>query len=85
MSFTLTKEQMDIQKAAQENVHIDVLISELLSKGLNAKWGYKGHPKGPRKREERLMEGHGSKYHGIMEDKANFLEYVRNMEKKYKK
>lgn len=67
--------------AKAENMEISAMAAELLSRGLAHYW----QPRGSAPR--RSHEGHGqergrgsNRYHGIMENRADFIEYVRSLE-----
>ena len=71
--------------ATQERIELDQLASELLSSALAERSLIKSAQKRPAK-EGHKREGRrdrrprGDRYFNIMEDKASFIEYVRNME-----
>jgi predicted RNase H-like HicB family nuclease len=83
-------------QARDEGVELGQLAGELLAGGLEARRvaragarraaqpdhdadrGDRGNDRGPR--GERPRQGYGGRYHGIMEDRANFIEYVRGLD-----
>ena len=80
-------------QARDEGVELGQLLSELLAGGLEARRAARGgarrsapadhdgdrNERGPRDRD-RPRQGYGERYHGIMEDRANFIEYVRGLD-----
>jgi len=71
--------------AAQEGVELDTLIAELLSAGRSLRTSAKIRGGGDnRGRDNRTgnnrRRGRGRKYFDIMDNGANFLEYVRSLE-----
>ena len=65
--------------AKADSVELDVLLTELLTRGAKERWGgYRGGPRreGGRPRRE---EG-GARYHNIMDNRENFIEYVRSLD-----
>ena len=67
--------------AKAENVDVETLVIELLARGVSQRWG---GARGQRPRGEagpRRTDGTGSRYHNIMENRADFIEYVRSLEK----
>lgn len=66
--------------AKQEEVEIETLLVELLTRGVNQRWMSRGRQQRPEGRGGRMQEGQGSRYHGIMENRADFIEYVRSLE-----
>lgn len=83
-------------QARVEGIELDQFCSELLGQGLEARRQQGRPGRGNRaehqahaqdnagnQREperERPRQGYGSRYHGIMDDRANFIEYVRGLE-----
>jgi predicted HicB family RNase H-like nuclease len=80
-------------QAREEGIELGQLMSELLAASLESRRAARGGPRrpapaehdgdrgdrGPRDRE-RPRQGYGGRYHGIMEDRANFIEYVRGLD-----
>lgn len=68
--------------ARAENVELETLLVELLSRAVSQRWsggrGGGGRPRGEGR--PRREEGTGSRYHNIMENRADFIEYVRSLE-----
>jgi len=66
-------------QAREEGVPLEQFLTEVLAHALDGRGRAPGRgPDGDRGfRGERA---HGSRYHGIMEDRANFIEYVRGLE-----
>jgi predicted RNase H-like HicB family nuclease len=65
--------------AKADSVELEVLLTELLTRGAKERWGgYRGGPRreGGRPRRE---EG-GARYHNIMDNRENFIEYVRSLD-----
>jgi predicted RNase H-like HicB family nuclease len=62
--------------ARQEEVELDILLVELLTRGVNQRGFRRQHSEG----RGRRMEGQGNRYHEIMENRADFIEYVRGLE-----
>ena len=82
-------------QARDEGVELGQLVGELLAGGLEARRAVRGarragpperdadrNDRGPRDRDrgDRPRQGYGGRYHGIMEDRANFIEYVRGLD-----
>ena len=66
--------------AKLEAVNLEVLLTELLTRGLNQRWGG-GRAARPRPEgRDRFQEGQGQRYHEIMDNRADFIEYVRSLE-----
>jgi len=64
-----------------EGCELETLLAELLTRGVAQRWS--GGRAGGRPRGEgrpRREEGTGSRYHNIMENRADFIEYVRSLE-----
>jgi len=77
--------------AAAENTELSLLVNDLLLRSVAHRWGAGRRPrKGGGGQQQhrgkgdkggnRPREGHGSRYHNIMEDRAEFIEYVRRMD-----
>jgi antitoxin HicB len=69
--------------ARSEGIELDTLLVELLTRSVSQRWS--GARGGGRPRQEggrgpRREEGQGSRYHNIMENRADFIEYVRGLE-----
>jgi predicted RNase H-like HicB family nuclease len=66
--------------AKMENVELDHLLVELLSRGVSQRWGGSraGHPR--QENRGRRQEGSNPRYHDIMENRADFIEYVRQLD-----
>ncbi len=66
--------------AKAESVELDVLLAELLTRGVKERWGGRGYG-GPRREggRPRREEG-GARYHNIMDNRENFIEYVRSLD-----
>jgi predicted RNase H-like HicB family nuclease len=82
-------------QARDEGVELGQLAGELLAGGVEARRAARAGARraaqpdhdaergdrGPRgDRGERPRQGYGGRYHGIMEDRANFIEYVRGLD-----
>lgn len=69
--------------ARVENVDLSLLLNELLLRAVQDRWSGRGagrgRPRGPDMRG-RGREPQGARYHEIMENQADFLEYVRRLE-----
>lgn len=70
--------------AQEERVELDALITELLSRSVAQRYFSKGF-RGKRANSgdihgRRRDEGQGRRYHDIMENRADFIEYVRGLE-----
>jgi antitoxin HicB len=69
--------------AKTENIDVETLVVELLARGVSQRWGGArgggGRPRG--EAGGRRSDGTGSRYHNIMENRADFIEYVRSLEK----
>lgn len=75
--------------AAAENTELSLLVNDLLLRAVAHRWGAGRRPRksggaqhqGNRDSgRNRPREGHGSRYHNIMENQAEFMEYVRSMD-----
>jgi len=71
--------------AQYENVELPVLLTELLTRAVSHRWtGGRGRGRGKRdqrdKGHRRNREGQGQRYHDIMENRADFIVYVRRQE-----
>ena len=73
--------------ARQEKVELPVLLTELLSRAVGHRWSGgrgRGHKRDQSNRRDqgnrRNREGQGQRYHNIMENRADFIEYVRQQE-----
>ena len=80
-------------QARDEGIELGQLMSELLASSLEARRTARGGQRrpapaeqegepgnrGPRDRD-RVRQGYGGRYHGIMDDRANFIEYVRGLD-----
>ncbi len=84
LSATLRRELEFV--ARQEGVSVSALAHELLAEAVSRRIGI-GRAQGPRggaRRDGKPREGRGGvsreRYHDIMENKASFLEYVRQLE-----
>jgi predicted HicB family RNase H-like nuclease len=81
-------------QARSEGVELQQLVGELLASGLEGRRGQRSGGRRPggnseldgdrnnRNHERGRMGqgGFGTRYHGIMDDRANFIEYVRTLE-----
>jgi predicted RNase H-like HicB family nuclease len=77
-------------QARGEGIELAQLTSELLAGALEARRAGRGERRRPGPNEadgergprnhDRLRQGFGNAYHGIMDDRANFIEYVRGLE-----
>jgi predicted RNase H-like HicB family nuclease len=66
--------------ARMHKVELEVLLTELLTRGLYGRAPAKGRPRQEgREGRGRQREGQG-RYHEIMENRADFIEYVRRLE-----
>ncbi len=71
--------------AEHDEVELPILLTELLTRAVSFRWaGSRGRG---RKRDNqrqgrggRNREGQGQRYHNIMENRADFIEYVRRQE-----
>ena len=68
-----------LYRAKLEQVELDAYLSELLTRSLTLRRGSGPANKGPDKRG-RQREGQGQRYHDIMENRADFIEYVRRLD-----
>ena len=66
-------------RAMEEQVKLEALMTEILTRGVAFR--------GPRKKQtqndnrgNRKREGQGQRYHDIMENRADFIEYVRSLD-----
>jgi predicted RNase H-like HicB family nuclease len=71
--------------AKSENVTLEVLLQELLARSVSQRIGGRwrgggGAPRPEAGRSARPREGQGQRYHEIMENRADFIEYVRSLE-----
>lgn len=77
-------------QARSEGIELNQLLAELLAAGLEARSRSRGRP-APRREEGPAPDGgerdrprgrgpQGNRYHNLMEDRANFIEYVRGLE-----
>jgi predicted RNase H-like HicB family nuclease len=66
--------------ARSRNVELPTLLVELLTRAASQRWsgGGKGRPR--HDRGGRSREGQGQRYHDIMENRADFIEYVRGLD-----
>jgi predicted RNase H-like HicB family nuclease len=68
--------------AKVENVDLETVVVDLLTRGVSQRWGGRGGGGRPRgEGQRRPGEGQGARYHNIMENRADFIEYVRNLER----
>jgi predicted HicB family RNase H-like nuclease len=82
-------------QARQEGIELDQLLSEILAAGLDGRRHLSRGPRGNRASHEGGVHenagnqrdhrdsrgsGYGSRYHGILDDRANFIEYVRGLD-----
>lgn len=71
--------------AEHENVELPILLTELLTRAVSYRWGG-GRGRGRSRDNQRQgrggrnREGQGQSYHNIMENRADFIEYVRRQE-----
>jgi predicted RNase H-like HicB family nuclease len=66
--------------AKADGVELDVLLAELLTRGAKERWGgFRGGPRREAGRGPRREEG-GARYHNIMDNRENFIEYVRSLD-----
>jgi predicted RNase H-like HicB family nuclease len=65
--------------AKADAVEMDVLLTEMLAREVSQHWGGAGRGR-PRDGRSRPQEGQGSRYHNIMENRADFIEYVRSLD-----
>ncbi len=79
VSPTLHRELVFMARA--EGIELEPLLNELLTRSVSNRWSG-GRGRGPREggRPPRREEGQGSRYHNIMENRADFIEYVRGLE-----
>jgi len=67
--------------AKADGIELDSLLVELLARGVSQRWsGARGGRPREGGRPSRQQEGQGSRYHNIMENRADFIEYVRSLE-----
>lgn len=77
LSATLFRELLSCAKI--EKVELNDLIVELLSRGMQHRWVRRsGQLQEPSRR--RFKDQPPDRYHDIMENRADFIEYVRNLE-----
>jgi len=65
--------------AQAARVELDVLITEILTRASSGGRGFRTTG-GRRQEGGRRREGQGQRYHEIMENRADFIEYVRRLE-----
>ena len=83
----LHRELLFLAKA--DNIELSLLVNDLLVRAVSRRWGgarrahggggNRQQPKGERGRG-RPREGQGNRYHNIMEDRAEFIDYVRKLD-----
>lgn len=82
----LHRELLFLAKA--DNTELSLLVNDLLVRAVARRWGgaqrtqgggNHQRPKGEGNRK-RPREGQGSRYHNIMEDRAEFIDYVRKLD-----
>jgi predicted HicB family RNase H-like nuclease len=80
-----------VYQARGDGIELGQLVGELLASALEARRAPRGGPRRPapveteadpngRPPRDRLRQGFGTRYHGIMDDRANFIEYVRGLD-----
>jgi predicted HicB family RNase H-like nuclease len=77
-------------QARAEGIELVPLLSEMLATALETRRAQRAGPRRPASTEgdgeragrnpDRLRQGVGGRYHGIMDDRANFIEYVRTLD-----
>ncbi len=75
--------------ARAEKTELPVLLNDLLLRAVTRRWsrGKRGGGRGQQRGRQdggrgrgRRQQGQGDRYHNIMEDRAEFIDYVRKME-----
>jgi predicted RNase H-like HicB family nuclease len=66
--------------AQAAKVELEVLITEILTRASSGVWRSFRSGGGRRQEGGRRREGQGQRYHEIMENRADFIEYVRRLE-----
>ena len=74
--------------AASDNTELSVLVNDLLVRAVSRRWGGARRSRGGGGNSQpsndgnrkRPREGQGSRYHNIMEDRAEFIDYVRKLD-----
>ena len=67
--------------AKNENVELEILLTELLTRAVSHRWAGGNRNRGRSNQgNRRSREGQGQRYHNIMENRADFIEYVRQQE-----
>lgn len=66
--------------ARSSEVELEILLTELLTRGVSGRRGYQGNKPRAGGRGRR-QEGQGKRYNAIMENRADFIEYVRGLDK----
>jgi predicted RNase H-like HicB family nuclease len=71
-----------VWQSRDEGVPLDQLVAEILTRALDGRTrGQARGADGDRgQRGDRPGQGYGARYHGIMDDRANFIEYVRGLD-----
>jgi len=64
--------------AKVSEVEMEVYLTELLTRGVSGRRGYHGKPRSGG--QGRRQEGQGKRYNAIMENRADFIEYVRGLD-----
>jgi predicted RNase H-like HicB family nuclease len=77
LSNSLHRDLLSMAKA--EGVELESLLVELLARGVQGRGrgGFRPRTEGGPRRHQ---EGQGQRYHNIMENRADFIEYVRSLE-----
>lgn len=71
--------------ARTNNLELNDLLPELLARAVNQRWGSRGggaprQGRAPREGRGRGRDHGGQRYHDIMENRADFIEYVRRLD-----
>ena len=70
-----------VWQSRDEGVPLEQLLTEMLTRAVEGRGRGQGHaPDGGGQRGDRMGQGYGQRYHSVMEDRANFIEYVRGLE-----
>jgi predicted HicB family RNase H-like nuclease len=69
-----------VWQSRDEGVPLEQLLTEMLTRALDGRGRGHGRPADGAPRGDRMGQGYGQRYHSVMEDRANFIEYVRGLE-----
>jgi predicted HicB family RNase H-like nuclease len=70
-----------LYRAKLEKVELEEYLTELLTRSLTLRRSSGGPPNKGQGKRGRQREGQGQRYHDIMENRADFIEYVRGLDK----